>query len=112
MVLQTANTLAAVNDEVAVGALADQSTFTCALNGTLKGTVVVEGTIGGTVWGPVSFAPYQDPGNANLTMNVTGNEMLIARIPGLTFVRLRVTAYTSGSASAVARATDGIPSVV
>lgn len=106
----TANaTLANVNDAVTIGPLQDQNCVNVKLLGNFTGTVVCEVDNAATGnWSPALFGTYAQTTAGVTSLAVTGNEALFMNPNGATWVRFRVSAATSGSAAASARATNAM----
>ncbi len=64
------------------------------LDGTFVGTVVVEGTINGTTWVALKPSPIDTDVAA---ASFTAKAIVKAQVVGLTKVRVRCSAYTSGT---------------
>jgi hypothetical protein len=105
-------TLAAVNAEVRLGPLADHNCAVVKLAGNLAGTVECQVSMDSLSWNNClcEQANGEDPGAPDQV--VAGNEMLFANIAGYPWVRFRVSAYTSGTCVATARATVAVPRIM
>lgn len=102
--IYTAGTLGALNAEVI--AVADgASSVTLDLRGTFNMTVEVSGTVDGTNWVPIPMRPL-NVASLLYVAAVTGSTagVWIGACGGYRQVRARVTAYTSGSATATVMA--------
>jgi hypothetical protein len=81
-----------------------ESSFSVAVTGTFVGTIQVERTIDGTVWTAVSVfiagSPYT-------TSTLSGPAQVHGNTSAATAIRLRATAWTSGTATVTIRAGEG-----
>jgi hypothetical protein len=75
------------------------------LSGTFVATVTFEGTVDGTNWIAMQFIPLST-GTAATTATTTG--LYAANVAGLTQVRARVSAYTSGNITATGIASGAV----
>lgn len=75
------------------------------VRGTFTATLVAEGTIDGSNWFTLGFVPV--PAGINAT-SITAAGQWLVQIAGLLKMRIRVSAYTSGSAQVLIRAVGGV----
>jgi hypothetical protein len=100
--------LAAVNASVVL-AVDGMSAAVVQLSGTWAGTVAWSGSVdGGTTWFPVNLIPY---GGGLQVASATANGQWEFACGGLTHLRAQMTAFTSGSATALVAAASGVKSV-
>lgn len=102
--------LAALNATVAISMAGLSSAGFQILSGTLIGTLTPESSIdGGTTWAPASF---YDPSNSTISSNVVfasanaTKVLSVLPIGGSSNIRVRVSAYTSGTANSLLRASQ------
>lgn len=96
--------LAAVNAEVLVAA-DGASLLTLDLRGTFVGTVVIEGTVDGTNYVTIPFRALASP---LYVVSVAAAGVYQAPCAGFRTLRVRMAAFTSGSATAVMLAATGV----
>ncbi len=76
------------------------------VSGTWVGTLQVEGTYDGTVYTPVNILQAGVP-DVTPTQTLTGNTVAQVYVQGMQAIRIRATAFTSGTASVTWNATQG-----
>lgn len=67
----------------------------CQVSGTFVGTVTFEGTVDGTNWVAIGMTSLAD--NSSVATTATAPILVKCNLKGLTQVRARVSAYTSGA---------------
>lgn len=98
-------TLGALNANVAL-ALNGASGFAVDLRNAFTGTITFQGTIDGTNWFPLAVIPAGSGANTASVTTATAAGAWVGNANGLQQVRANCTAYTSGSLTAVIRATS------
>ena len=97
--------ITAVNQLVAVDA-ADLSTVGFQLSGTWAGTFVLEGSVDNINYKSIPFRDFNAPATDPVS-STTVNGLYFANIAGLSFVQVRCSAYTSGTAKLALLSTQG-----
>ena len=108
--VSTSGALGSLNATISVTHPGLQSVGMQLAAGTLVGTIVPEASFdGGTTWNPTFF---DNPANGNVTTAVsfgssnTATALTIVGVGGAGMTRVRVSAYTSGTANVTVRASD------
>lgn len=100
---QASGRLGALNDAVTIGVLGLGS-FGLQASGTWVGTLSFEASIDGLTFSALSAVPTNSTTSVTST---TGNGLWLASAAGLRLIRVRVSAYTSGTAMVELQAADG-----
>lgn len=96
--------LTAATQTVETAAAAGQGTAAIQVSGTWSATLVFEGTVDGTNWSTLTVRPI---GNATTATTASANGIWRAALAGLQKIRVRCSAYTSGTAVVTIRTTTG-----
>ena len=108
--LQAAGSFAALNATVACycdGA----STVSFSVSGTYVGTLTAEGTVDGTNWDAIPVKPMNAAGIYVLTLASAATGRWMGPVGQFSQVRLRMSAYTSGTAAVTLLASNGAVSI-
>lgn len=99
-------------DEAVTLAVEEQDSFACQITTGLTGTLVAEVSVdGGTTYAATEFASKAGGATSSSLVNPSTGAYDILRTAGCTHVRVRCSAYTSGSAVVVLRGTETPPAV-
>ena len=97
-------------DEAVTLAVEEQDSFACQITTGLTGTLVAEVSVdGGTTYAATEFASKAGGATSSSLVNPSTGAYDILRTAGCTHVRVRCSAYTSGSAVVVLRGTETPP---
>lgn len=108
--LSATGNLAALN--AAVSCYADgASTVSVSVSGTYAGTLAVEGTVDGTNWDAIPVKPMNAGGIYVLTLGSAATGRWMGPVGQFSQVRLRMSAYTSGTAAVTLLASNGTVSL-
>lgn len=105
--------MAALNAAVTLTGLQGVSTVAVIVGGASTATATLEGSGDGTTWVIIPFIVANstisaNPGNnLKTSINANLNPTMIANVAGFTQVRVRLSAYTSGTATGIVRASVG-----
>lgn len=103
----TSGTLGALNATVVLSSMHGLSSVLFQLTGTWVGTVLAEASIDGTDWTTVNTAPI--PGGTLVSTGATANGLYRgASVAAYTSYRLRMSAYTSGTATVTINSSQAV----
>lgn len=85
-------------------AVDDADSVALQITGTFTGTITFEASVDGTNWASVAVKASSQTTATTLVTTTTAAGVFTLNTQGLPYVRARMSAYTSGSATALARA--------
>lgn len=103
--LYSSRSVGALNDALVVDTNG-KSTLAIQLVGAFVGTVVLQGSVDGTTYVTLSGTPLLNVGTGAYSANITAAGLFQSDIAGFTSVKLLTTAYTSGTPTLAARASN------